>query len=390
MILLITNNFVNCKNRIESVIEWLKKENKQVILYGGGYCGYETTLLMKKFDIPIVAICDDYRVGEYLQNIKFSKISDVSPNENTIIFITSGFNEVMKNNLKKLNLYKYYVDVDFGRYEPQKENYNYFINHQEELEKSYSLLKDSKSKRIFTNLVNYRISRDLVYLDNMMETTPQYFPNEKELNLMTFGQNTRGGVYKHIFLDCGAYDGDTIRAFLNYVDGNYEKIIAVESSKKNYTLMKNNLIDISNIEYHNIGIFNKDTQLHFTINDKKNSFIDECGEVVINVNSIDNILKKRLVTFIKMDIEGAEYEALLGAEYTLKKYNPILAISVYHKVEDLYRLQLLIEKICPNTYNYYLRHYSPTVIETILYAVPKDRRRKVEYEYGKRYPDRFP
>ena len=172
-------------------------------------------------------------------------------------------------------------------------------------------------------------------------------------------------------MDCGAYDGDTIRSFLKYVDGNYEKIIAVEAGRKNFERLQKNLAEVPNVEYHNVGVFDRRTQLKFTDDDAKNSFIDESGESVIEMDSIDNILDDKPASFIKMDIEGAEYEALVGAEHTLQKYNPALAVCVYHKVEDLYRLQLLIENTCPHAYDYYLRHYSPTVIETVLYAVPQ-------------------
>ena len=81
------------------------------------------------------------------------------------------------------------------------------------------------------------------------------------------------------------------------------------------------------------------------------------------------------MTMVKMDIEGAEYDALLGMKGTLR-FHPILMVSMYHKVEDLFRLQLLIEKMCPGVYHYYIRHYSPTIIETVLYAVPKDMQQK--------------
>lgn len=74
-----------------------------------------------------------------------------------------------------------------------------------------------------------------------------------------------------------------------------------------------------------------------------------------------------------MDIEGAEYDALLGMKETLQGC-PALMVSIYHRVEDLFRLQLLIESMCPKAYDYYIRHYSPTVIETVLYAVPKMRK----------------
>ena len=92
---------------------------------------------------------------------------------------------------------------------------------------------------------------------------------------------------------------------------------------------------------------------------------------MLEVDTVDHILNGEVVTTIKMDIEGAEYDAILGMEKTLENH-PVLMVSIYHKVEDLFRLQLLIEKMCPNAYDYYIRHYSPTVIETVLYAVPKN------------------
>lgn len=69
-----------------------------------------------------------------------------------------------------------------------------------------------------------------------------------------------------------------------------------------------------------------------------------------------------------MDIEGAEYKALLGAEKTIKKYKPKLAICIYHKPEDVWEIPMLIHKINPN-YRFYVRHYSLTTPETILYAI---------------------
>lgn len=363
---MITDKLKQCGNRIESTIERLKNEHKSVVLYDAGYCGHETYKLMKGRGVRVSAVCDDAHSGERMYDIRISRINDFVPDANTIIFVTSGFNATMKDKLKALNLWSYCEDVDFGRYDSERENYEYFVDHQAELNSVYDLLSDSKSKRLFINLINYRISRDQIYLEGMTETTPQYFPSEQTLNIKANAER--------IFLDCGAFDGDTVRAFLNHVGRDYERIIAVEPNKKNYELMRKNLATVPNVEYHNVGIFDRRTRLHF-IDDgiTDYSFVDECGETVIDTDSIDNLLNGRAVTFIKMDIEGAEYEALVGAKHTLKKYTPTLAVCVYHKVEDLFRLQLLIEDTCPNKYDYYLRHYSPTVIETVLFALPKNR-----------------
>ena len=83
---------------------------------------------------------------------------------------------------------------------------------------------------------------------------------------------------------------------------------------------------------------------------------------------MDDVVDEK-VTFIKMDIEGAEYEALLGAKETIQKNKPKLAISIYHKPEDIISIPKLIKSMVPN-YRLYIRHYSNADNETVLYANP--------------------
>ena len=175
-----------------------------------------------------------------------------------------------------------------------------------------------------------------------------------------------------VFLDLGAYDGDSLRGFIDYTGDQYKKIIAVEASRKNYEMLVKNTEMLPRVQCVNIGIHKEKGQIRFEVSDAKNSFASADGADVLDVDSVDHILNSEAVTTIKMDIEGAEYDAILGMEQTLRNH-PVLMVSIYHKVEDLFRLQLLIEKMCPNTYDYYIRHYSPTIIETVLYAVPKEK-----------------
>lgn len=92
------------------------------------------------------------------------------------------------------------------------------------------------------------------------------------------------------------------------------------------------------------------------------------GNDRIEVVSLDSYIKEK-VTFIKMDIEGAELEALKGCQNTIKKYRPKLAISVYHKKEDIIEIPGYIMSLVPD-YHFYLRHYSSGFAETVLYALP--------------------
>jgi hypothetical protein len=88
-----------------------------------------------------------------------------------------------------------------------------------------------------------------------------------------------------------------------------------------------------------------------------------------NINTIDNLIKDE-VDFIKMDIEGAEQDAIEGAQNTIKNYTPLLAICIYHKAQDWYKVPQKVLEINPN-YTIYLRHYMEGIYETVMYFIPK-------------------
>lgn len=114
------------------------------------------------------------------------------------------------------------------------------------------------------------------------------------------------------------------------------------------------------------GVWREAGELHFKIAERGSKIL-EGGEASIQVDSIDHRIGIK-PTYIKMDVEGAEYQALLGAKNTISAYKPKLAISVYHEPEDIWELPVLIHKLnCE--YRFYLRHYSFFEVETVLYAV---------------------
>lgn len=86
------------------------------------------------------------------------------------------------------------------------------------------------------------------------------------------------------------------------------------------------------------------------------------------MDSLDNLLQGRLVTFIKMDIEGSELKALMGAKETIRKYKPKLAICLYHKKEDILEIPLYVKELLPE-YKLYIRHHCNKHGETVLYAM---------------------
>ena len=82
---------------------------------------------------------------------------------------------------------------------------------------------------------------------------------------------------------------------------------------------------------------------------------------------LDEFLKGERVTLMKMDIEGAEYDALKGAEYIIKTQKPRLAISIYHDKNHIVDIPALLLSF-RSDYKFYIRHYSLLSNETVLYA----------------------
>lgn len=181
-----------------------------------------------------------------------------------------------------------------------------------------------------------------------------------------------------ILVDCGAYNGDTIDAFLKWTNYSYEKIYAFEPDDMNYRALEAGIEDkkIQSCEIINKGTWDKNTNLKFQLYDydtghhiveNQNSACGEERIVTVPVTSIDEILEGKEATFIKMDVEGSELNSLKGARKTIVRYKPRLAIAVYHKREDLFDIPLYILSL-NSGYQFKLRHYSSGLCETVLYA----------------------
>lgn len=242
-----------------------------------------------------------------------------------------------------------------------KKSKEFFRANKTRIHKNIELLEDEESKDVFKKMIQFRcFSRYKNLPHNSIST--MYFYND-------FFKFKPGEV----FIDCGAYDGDTIRKFKRRMKkvGSY-KIIGFEPDEANYKELRHNHPDVIAIK---AGVWREDGILEFGQNaSNASTFLEadnmqkEEGEIVkVPVRSIDNIPECRNATFIKMDIEGSEYNAILGAQRVICKNNPKLAICIYHSDEDMLRLIELVHKLVPD-YHLYIRQHSNSVCETVLYA----------------------
>lgn len=236
-----------------------------------------------------------------------------------------------------------------------------------EFEKTYKLLSDEKSKQTMEAFVNCCLngfSDDLIPLIEK----GQYF-NPLTENCCVDN-----------FLDCGAFDGDTIEDAVKFYGDRIKKIIAFEPDEANLKALSERMkkcgVDENRLFLECKGSWNEPAVLHFS-SDGSASSVSDSGDISIEVDRIDNILKANglRADFIKMDIEGSEKPALSGAEETIRAYHPTLAVSAYHKPDDLIKIpELIIEIAGENVYDFYLRHYGPSLIELVLYAIPRDKK----------------
>ncbi|MBP9996340.1 MAG: FkbM family methyltransferase [Lachnospiraceae bacterium] len=182
--------------------------------------------------------------------------------------------------------------------------------------------------------------------------------------------NMRINEKGEIFLDAGCYNGVTSIKAKEWCNNRLNKVYAFEPDGSNYALCDSRLRELG-CEYELIraATWSERTELHFEENDfGQASKVCNSGLCTVQAESIDNVLSGKPVTYIKLDVEGSELETLKGAEETIRRYRPKLAVSIYHKAEDIMELPLYIDSLGLD-YKYYIRHYQSRWCETTLYAI---------------------
>jgi FkbM family methyltransferase len=179
-----------------------------------------------------------------------------------------------------------------------------------------------------------------------------------------------------LFVDCGAFDGDTLRDFLAASTGSFEKYIAFEPDPVNFSRLGEYLSSLPDAVRQRVvtkraAISAKDGTVRFSAGAGPSSHVGE-GELEVEAVALDRYLGVDRPTFIKMDIEGAEPEALAGAGVHIREDAPILAISCYHRQDHLWSIPLLIHSI-NSDYAFYLRPHDLEGWDLVCYAIPRSR-----------------
>lgn len=246
---------------------------------------------------------------------------------------------------------------------------HWLLCHRPEFERVYIALADNASRRVMLEMAKarlfqrYHFSMRGNFFSSEVATLPQYFSDD----IVSFADD-------EVFIDCGAFDGDTLIAFsalMCRLGDHRWQAIAFEADTGNAKRVARTLEDyeISQVRLVNAAVgeySGRAAAARFHNCQGTSSLSDE-----VQVLALDEALKGLAPTFIKMDIEGSELAALRGAKQTISTHQPKLAICVYHSTSELLEIPLFILETFPD-YKLYIRHHSPgTLWETVCYAVPR-------------------
>lgn len=331
-------------------------------MFGADISGLYALNFLKDNDINVDFVCDNYKSGVKWEDIPLIRVDELAKSDfECSIIITSGSYIWIIKQLELIGLARKIIGIITSQYFDNKELYresDVLYRDTERIIGVYNLFTDNYSKAVFLNLIRFRLSHDYSYILSVADNPDkQYFDEE----LVKFSE-------KEIFIDVGAFNGDTIRSFLKRYNGNFEKIIAFEPDKASYKKLKEYMCLLSDdrISIRNAGLYNINARIGFDSEGLRSSLNCNSSNLIEAVR-LDDCMNYQ-ATFIKMDVEGAEVEALKGAKGIIQRWMPKLAICVYHNVTDLWEIPLLINNIAPG-YNFYLRHYTRFGHETVLYAI---------------------
>lgn len=237
------------------------------------------------------------------------------------------------------------------------DSYDAYRNHFDRIEAGYRLLREEKSRGVFLRVLDFRLNGRYGCLP-APETRTQYAPTD----LAPWHNPMR-------LVDCGAYGGDTILQFAD-LGFQLEAIAAFEPDLDNYRKLAHVARRYRSVTCFPCAVGAQSCHLRFSSGQGMASHVDAEGEVFAQCVSLDEAIPDFAPTLVKMDIEGAEYDALIGSEQLVRRYRPDLALSAYHHPEHLWELALLLDS-WQLGYDFFLRCHAHNTFDLVLYASPR-------------------
>lgn len=334
-------------------------EGGNLVIFGAGNCGHKIYDLLHEYGIEVSCFCDN-RMGGATDEA--TGLAVMSPEDmydaidNPVILVCVDSENACRSICQQLlslgfNKTQMHIMNEYFYWQTRE----YFEANIEKYRKVYQLLDDEFSKRVYlAKMKKVFLLSDIS--DIVSSGGEEYF--DKKIVL----------TEDEVFVDCGGFDGDSAKRFVEQCGSKYRDIIIFEPESCKKEAIQKNMGD-NQYELYQAGVWSKNTKLYFNAMGTGSSHIAEGkSEYMVEAVALDETVYDKKPTYIKMDIEGAEQEALKGCRKIIQEYKPKLAICIYHKPEDLFEIPAMIKEMNPE-YKLYVRQYANAWFDTVLYAV---------------------
>ncbi len=338
--------------------DFLKETSLPIFIYGMGDGALKILNIFENYGIPNAGFfaSDEFVRGHFFEGHKVHKLSEIEEavKEFVIVLAFAAGYESLYEKVNEIAKKHILIAPDVPVAGDGLFTYEYFLENEDKFEEVYALLSDEKSKQVFQNIINFKISGKINYLND--STTPKEEVFSEIIKLSD----------SEVYADLGAYNGDTVLEFLENTNGNYKYIYAVEPSAKNFKKLQKNTLELENISLSNAAAYSSNGTINFSNNQGRMAKISSASENTIPTISLDSFASKE-ITLLKLDVEGAERHAILGALKHIENGAKVIS-ALYHRNEDLFDIPLLLHEINP-ALKFKIRHqlYIPAW-ETNLYA----------------------
>lgn len=329
--------------------DFLANEKRPIVVYGMGNGADKLFSRFEKYGVRVADVfaSDGFVRGHSFRGYKVKSFSEIKETYSDFVIVLSfaSNREDVIDMLTEIDE-KYEMLIPDMPIADESEYFdkNFYNEHYEEIVKAYNMLADEESKKIYALTVNYKLTGKLSYLmDTCTEKRDMYsLISQKDIKIM---------------IDGGAYNGDTAREAIEYFS-DISEIFAIEPDAKTFKRLKK-YADTAAVKINpiNAALYSENRQGEFFSSGNRNSTAKATASYESKTADISFITVDSLGVnpdYIKYDVEGAEYEAIVGSLETINKAMPVLLVSLYHKSRDIFSLPLFLSEKT-NGYRFYLR-----------------------------------
>ena len=339
-----------------------------VWIFGAGTIGRQVQSACAPIGLPVHGFVDNdpSKQGQRLNDLPIVAPDWLDPHQDSVILASGNYSSEIAAQLETLgfcyvqNLSEFFFAA-CSPGQPEKEFADDLRRRRISYMGLYLSLGDALSRECLNAIIGYRQSFDLRILATLRQKgMPQWF------DPAFFTPNPH-----HVFVDGGAFDGDTALTFIQRNGGPSQAIHLFELDSELAARAAMNLQVHPTVSVHRCGLSDRPGTVHFCKTGMTDGRLGEAAGTQVRVDTVDNVVAEP-ITFLKLDVEGEEARALVGASHHIRADAPLLAVAAYHNVGDIWALPRLIARINP-AYTFYLRHYTQTTYETVVYGVPHAR-----------------